>query len=97
MHFCVTPHNSTHPFFREHCQNRGGNLASVHSFNEYQFIQNMIQRITHTFPDTWLGGSDAEQEGTWLWSNGEPFRFNYWSPGEPNNVLNADCLVMNYG
>jgi cysteine-rich repeat protein len=32
----------------------------------------------------WTGGSDAAVEGTWIWSNGEPF-FDNWITGEPNN------------
>uniref|UniRef100_A0A4W6CCG5 C-type lectin domain-containing protein n=1 Tax=Lates calcarifer TaxID=8187 RepID=A0A4W6CCG5_LATCA len=80
------------------CQNRGGNLASVHSFNEHHVIQSMIWRLTHTYPLTWLGGYDATQEGTWFWSDGTPFRFNFWSPGNPNNYRGGQhCLQMNYG
>jgi cysteine-rich repeat protein len=32
----------------------------------------------------WLGGTDTASEGTWLWSNGEPF-FDAWVVGEPSN------------
>ncbi|XP_038588457.1 type-2 ice-structuring protein-like [Micropterus salmoides] len=79
------------------CQFHGGNLASVHNFDEHYMIQSMILRKTHSYPLTWLGGSDAQQEGTWFWSDGTPFRFNYWSTGQPDNHANAHCLSMNYG
>lgn len=39
----------------------GGNLASVHSTDEYHGIQRLIWRITNAYPHTWLGGSDAIQ------------------------------------
>ncbi|XP_033466303.2 type-2 ice-structuring protein-like [Epinephelus lanceolatus] len=80
-----------------HCQNLGGNLASVHSFNEQHAIQSMILQQAHAYPLTWLGGSDAAQEGTWFWSDGKPFRFNYWDKGQPDNYASAHCLVMNSG
>ncbi|XP_041636078.1 galactose-specific lectin nattectin-like [Cheilinus undulatus] len=79
------------------CLSRGGNLASVHSFSEQNFIQSLILSLTHSYPLTWLGGSDAEQEGTWFWSDGTHFDFNYWDKGQPDNYLHAHCLLMNYG
>ncbi|XP_030285706.1 galactose-specific lectin nattectin-like isoform X2 [Sparus aurata] len=82
----------------KHCQTQGGNLASVHSFDEQRAIQTMIQRQTFMYPRTWLGGYDAMQEGTWFWSDGTPFHFTYWAPGQPDNFLFAQhCLSMNYG
>uniref|UniRef100_A0A3Q3N4A3 C-type lectin domain-containing protein n=1 Tax=Labrus bergylta TaxID=56723 RepID=A0A3Q3N4A3_9LABR len=80
------------------CQARGGHLASVHRFDEYYFIQGMIVRQTGMYPKTWLGGSDAQQERTWLWSDGSYYNFGYWCPGEPNNQYgNQHCLQMNFG
>ncbi|KAI3376176.1 hypothetical protein L3Q82_016700, partial [Scortum barcoo] len=79
------------------CQKRGGNLASVHSFIEHHVIQGVILGSTHLYPLTWLGGFDATQEGTWFWSDGKPFTFNYWDQGQPDNHANAHCLVMNFG
>ncbi|XP_044198434.1 ladderlectin-like [Thunnus albacares] len=81
----------------KNCLSRGGNLASVHNIDEYHIIQSMILRITHTYPVAWLGGSDAEQQGTWLWSDGSPFSFSYWAPGMPDHYGSAYCLMMNYG
>ncbi|XP_067436257.1 ladderlectin-like isoform X2 [Thunnus thynnus] len=81
----------------KNCLSRGGNLASVHNIDEYNIIQSMILRITHTYPVAWLGGSDAEQQGTWLWSDGSPFSFSYWAPGMPDHYGSAYCLMMNYG
>uniref|UniRef100_A0A8C4ESM9 C-type lectin domain-containing protein n=1 Tax=Dicentrarchus labrax TaxID=13489 RepID=A0A8C4ESM9_DICLA len=43
------------------CQSMGGNLASVHSFQEYHEIQRMIVRVSHYSNQAWIGGSDAQQ------------------------------------
>ncbi|KAM9335723.1 type-2 ice-structuring protein-like [Symphorus nematophorus] len=78
------------------CLGMGANLASVHSANEYQSIQTMIAKITHGFKETWLGGSDCQLKGTWLWSDGTPF--NYRHCGDFNNLFwRQHCLQMNYG
>ncbi|XP_053199779.1 ladderlectin-like [Scomber japonicus] len=84
-------------YAEKHCQSHGGNLASVHSLEEHHMIQGVIQKVTNSYPVTWLGGSDAEQEGTWFWSDGTPFSFTNWSPGQPDGHKNANCLVINYG
>ncbi|XP_034533053.1 C-type mannose receptor 2-like [Notolabrus celidotus] len=78
------------------CQALGGNLASVHSHAEYLFIQRMIVRATREYPLTWLGGSDAEQEGVWLWSDGSHFTYANWCQWEPNNRGGQQCLRMNW-
>lgn len=42
----------------------GGNLASVHSRNEYYFVQDLVRKNTQSTPATWIGGCDAAQVHT---------------------------------
>uniref|UniRef100_A0A3Q3EH48 C-type lectin domain-containing protein n=1 Tax=Labrus bergylta TaxID=56723 RepID=A0A3Q3EH48_9LABR len=79
------------------CQSQGGNLASVHSFDDYHSIQRMIASQTGWQPFTWIGGSDAQLERAWLWSDGSYFNFENWCRGQPDNLHNQDCLLMNFG
>ncbi|KAM9335513.1 type-2 ice-structuring protein-like [Symphorus nematophorus] len=95
--FRYIPTSMTWADAERNCQALGGNLASVHSTAEHDVIQNMIQSITGTHQLTWLGGYDAAQEGTWLWSDGTPFTFSYWDVGQPDNRASANCLLMNFG
>ncbi|XP_036967732.1 type-2 ice-structuring protein-like isoform X2 [Acanthopagrus latus] len=95
--FLYVPTTMTWANAEKHCQTQGGNLASVHSFEEHNAIQSMIQGQMMGYPLTWLGGYDATQEGTWFWSDGTPFTINYWAPGQPDNRANAHCLLMNFG
>lgn len=37
----------------------------------------------------WLGLSDLEAEGQWVWSDGAPLGYAHWYPGEPNNGISA--------
>uniref|UniRef100_A0A3Q0S6D8 C-type lectin domain-containing protein n=1 Tax=Amphilophus citrinellus TaxID=61819 RepID=A0A3Q0S6D8_AMPCI len=41
------------------CQFDGGNLASIHSYEENRFVQTLTRGNTHDFPETWIGGTDA--------------------------------------
>lgn len=64
-----------------------GYLVTVNSQAEWNFIIN-------TFPEdwTWIGLSDAAQEGTFQWVTGEPLTFTRWIPGEPNNAGDEDYV-----
>ncbi|KAK2863304.1 hypothetical protein Q5P01_002837 [Channa striata] len=80
------------------CRSMGAHLASVLNINKYHAIQNMIADATHDYKEAWIGGSDAQHEGVWLWSDGETMQFTNWCPGEPNNALGSQhCIQMNYG
>lgn len=76
---------------RADCVTRGGDLASITTDAENLFVEAAI-------PDTsWLGGTDAASEGTWLWSNGDAWSYANWNAGEPNNTNgNENCLTI-YG
>ncbi|XP_034412859.1 type-2 ice-structuring protein-like isoform X2 [Cyclopterus lumpus] len=81
----------------KHCVFMGGNLASVHSAQEYHSIQALMISTSHQYKETWIGGSDAEEEKQWFWSDGTPFHYLNWCSGEPNNMHQQNCLQMNYG
>ncbi|XP_039887376.1 ladderlectin-like isoform X3 [Simochromis diagramma] len=81
---------------QRHCQSMHANLASVRNLREYRVIQRVIYRATHSYPITWLGGSDAQKEHHWFWIDGTPFSFTYWCRGEPNNARHSEhCMHMN--
>ncbi|XP_036390988.1 ladderlectin-like [Megalops cyprinoides] len=75
---------------KKHCLKLGGNLASVHSLPEYRLIQKF------TAAKAWIGGHDAVEEGQWLWSDGSPFLYTKWTPRQPDNHNEEDCLCINY-
>ncbi|XP_041634834.1 type-2 ice-structuring protein-like isoform X2 [Cheilinus undulatus] len=95
--FLYVPREMSWARAEKNCQSLGANLASVHRAEEYHGIKKMISDRTHGHPETWLGGSDSEEEGVWFWSDGSPFSFSYWCRGEPNNRLKQHCLQMNHG
>ncbi|XP_059211185.1 ladderlectin-like [Centropristis striata] len=95
--FLYVPRAQSWARAERNCQSLGANLATVHRAEEYHGIKRMIQDVTHGHPRTWIGGSDAEEEGVWLWGDGTPFRFSYWCSGQPNNWGVQHCVEINYG
>merc|ERR1712107_238674 len=73
------------------CQEENGHLASITSnaINQY-VVEGMNSRGLR---NTWMGGTDIDEEGTWKWRDGSPFIFTFWHSGEPNNQGgNQHCL-----
>ncbi|XP_078020142.1 type-2 ice-structuring protein-like isoform X2 [Epinephelus lanceolatus] len=83
---------------QKNCQALGGNLASVQNSQQYCHIQKVIVAATHSYRQAWIGGSDAQEDGQWFWSDGTPFHYQYWCHGEPNNGGGAGqhCMQMNF-
>ncbi|XP_038587387.1 ladderlectin-like isoform X2 [Micropterus salmoides] len=80
------------------CHSLGGNLASVQNSKESGVIQ-AVMTLSNTQNQivAWLGGSDAQQEGHWFWSDGTPFHFGQWCPGQPDNAGGRqNCVVFNF-
>jgi len=75
-----------------HCIEQGGHLASVHSEQEKDFILALVPSAPGGF---WIGGSDREAEGEWIWSDCSPFRYSIWDSKNPNNWNNEEhCLLF---
>lgn len=96
--FRYVPTQKTWADAEKTCLSMGANLASANGFDDYHNIQSLINTATTGFPEAWLGGSNAQQDDVWLWSDGTSFQFTHWCFGEPNNNHgNQHCLQMNYG
>uniref|UniRef100_A0A4W6DRE4 C-type lectin domain-containing protein n=1 Tax=Lates calcarifer TaxID=8187 RepID=A0A4W6DRE4_LATCA len=80
----------------KNCLHKKGHLASVHNEEEYKHIQAVVNAHTGGHPTTWVGGSDCQKEGIWLWSDGSGFEFDSWCEGQPDNYVGAEsCLQIN--
>ncbi|XP_074537380.1 galactose-specific lectin nattectin-like [Halichoeres trimaculatus] len=78
-----------------HCTLLGGNLASIRSEAEYDFIRGVVLKAAGRHQESWVGGYDAAKEGVWLWSDGSQFEFKRWAKGEPNNLRGEGCMEIN--
>jgi lectin-like protein len=80
----------------------GWDLAAIRSEETNRFLSELAPS------EAWIGGSDAEDEGTWLWVNeGDAFwsgngvsgsvlngAFENWNTDEPNGAGNSDCARL---
>ncbi|XP_040894478.1 type-2 ice-structuring protein-like isoform X2 [Toxotes jaculatrix] len=96
--FNFVPRSLSWATAEKNCQSMDANLASVHSIEEYHFIQSVIQDNTAQDQETWVGASDCQEENVWLWSDGSVFKFSNWCQGQPDDTENRQrCLQINYG
>ncbi|XP_042362423.1 lactose-binding lectin l-2-like [Plectropomus leopardus] len=80
-----------------HCVSEGGNLVSIHSRDEENFVKSLIKNFDPAQGRTWIGLSDIHKEGKWMWSDGCAVGFVFWKTGEPNNVGgNEHCVENNF-
>lgn len=80
----------------------GGHLVSITSADENDFVFDLINARGLWFADisdNWCAGpligafepdGTDEPAGGWEWSSGEPFDYDNWAPGEPNNNAGVD-------
>lgn len=67
--------------------NLGGNLATINSRDENDTIQAYLASINER---AWIGLSDRETEGEWVWSSGAAITFTNWHAGQPDNSTASD-------
>ncbi|KAG9356090.1 hypothetical protein JZ751_000934 [Albula glossodonta] len=80
------------------CRDNGGTLASVHSAEEHESVKQAYRALSGKDDSFWVGLSDCQKEGLWLWSDGSVFTFQKWNPRQPDNWHNdEDCVHTNVG
>ncbi|XP_071142843.1 hepatic lectin-like [Mytilus edulis] len=75
------------------CRYFGGGLVEIDGYNEYQTVVSLAR--ARNFPDFYIGLTDAFSEGNWIQASSYNFQTYFsWSPGEPNNHGNQDCVQV---
>ncbi|XDV12798.1 hypothetical protein PO909_001373 [Leuciscus waleckii] len=85
---------------RKRCQDLGGDLVIINSSEEQEFLaqQTVISKASVLH---WIGLTDRQTEGTWLWVDNTPLNSNLsWWIFPPDNYdthdpLGEDCAVLN--
>merc|ERR1712215_74176 len=83
--------NQTWRESKMNCEDLDGNLASIHSEKENEFLHHLAGEAF-----TWVGGNDIKSENSWVWSDGTSINYKNWAEGEPNNFGEEDCLDINH-
>merc|ERR1712042_21805 len=72
------------------CQMEGGNLVTA----DTPKINNILKPKKKLM---WIGASDLETEGTFVWTNGKKLSYTSWGPNEPNGREKENCVEVNWG
>ncbi|XP_070578072.1 C-type lectin BfL-2-like [Ptychodera flava] len=87
---------------RQACEDDGGMLAIIRDQTVHQFIKDYITEaklkssIAQNGKGLWIGLNDKEEEGRYVWVDGEvldsddPDTYAPWADGEPNNNEKKD-------
>lgn len=74
----------------------GGHLASVNSADENDWIRTTFP--TGEASTLWIGYTDAQEEGTWQWTDGAQSGYTNWDSGQPDDSSGQDfCSMRNSG
>ena len=81
------------------CEQLGGYLVRIESSEENDFIKQYILSQEAPASYYWVDGSDAFEEGAWVFNDGKPMTYFNWSVKEPNNYAreHAICLTKRSG
>ncbi|KAH7705412.1 c-type lectin BiL-like protein [Aphelenchoides avenae] len=81
------------------CQKSNATLASIHDTDTNNWIADFS--AAHLLTEgtdgnsVWLGLYDPMQTQNWEWTDGTPFDFANWTPGQPDDVDGKEhCVAM---
>ena len=71
-------------------------MASITTLEKKKYAKELLEKATETewIAYVWLGGSDAQAEGNWTWSDNSLWEFENWYRTEPSNKKKENCLKM---
>ncbi|XP_053302284.1 C-type lectin domain family 6 member A isoform X1 [Pleuronectes platessa] len=87
---------------RTRCKSMRGDLVVINSEEEQRFLQSRLKvKICKPEEEFWIGLTDSEKEGEWLWVDDRRLdqSLTFWREGEPNNLKGTNsegenCVMM---
>lgn len=89
----------------DYCEVRGGHPLTITSHQENKAVVEMVEDflincLNYTDESVeWyfmLGATDKDNEGEWVWYDGEPLGYANWAEGEPNNCTDESANGEDY-
>ena len=80
---------------KQYCESRGGYLATITSPQEDKFVYSYLMN-NFDYESAYFGFTDENEEGTWVWDNGEESSYTNWHYGEPNSENPEEDYAMYY-
>ena len=80
---------------RASCLSRGGDLVSIVTMKEKNWLNNRLQAVSGWTYSFWLGLNDRDSPKHFYWSDGSPYRLTAWDAGYPTNTpqSESDCRI----
>jgi len=86
-HFYALTEPATWPEARDLAFGFGGDLATINDAEENAWI---LDTFGGPGIKLWIGLTDQEEEGNWVWISGDDAAYRNWWPGEPNDIGTED-------
>lgn len=80
---------------KQYCESQGGYLATITSREEDEFVYSYL-RNNFDYESAYFGFTDQDEEGSWVWDNGEVSSYTNWHSGEPNSENPNEDFAMYY-
>ena len=83
---------------RDTCRGFGGDLVSMETEEEWQYINSQIQQLNITGQAEWHIGLMKDDQGVWNWVNGSPLTISKWqtTDGQPSGDGDVVVMAKNY-
>jgi type 1 glutamine amidotransferase len=93
-YYKVFPQQLTWHEAKVRCQELGGHLVVVSSEQENRFLTSLVKE--RMLGGAWLGATDEQSEGRWIWVDGTPLRYSNWDiPNkQPNNKQGIEHYMV---
>ena len=79
------------------CKEEGGYVVEINTKEEQNFVQEFLNKAKLILPDVFLGASDEDEEGKFVWKHGgTAVEYSNWATGEPNDggKWGEDCSML---
>ncbi|XP_010864211.3 C-type lectin LmsL-like [Esox lucius] len=79
----------------DYCKKDGGTLASVHGYQEYQFLLSMVKKTQGISAYSWIGLNDLDQEGSFVWTDRSDTEWFWSKSARAQQWGEEDCVALN--
>ena len=72
-------------------ESQGGQLATIKDASDLSSVKSLLAGN-----DAWIGGTDKDTEGQWMWVDGTSVDFTNWHPVQPDNAGGVEDYLEIY-